>query len=164
MVVWLTLFTFTGFGGLIANKVLWDVTAHSYPPWFFPFSLALSLAVGAVATRFGARQAARLVDVSGRGSVRKRDLVGLPGVVASPLLDQAFGEVRVKDGSGVSLLVHARLPPGAPALPRGARVAIAAHDEKAELFTVEPLDDKARQLAEAQDEADRVAAKRERSR
>lgn len=138
-VVWLTLFTFTGFTGLFANKVVWDVLGHVYPGWSFGVSLVLSLAVGVAATRLSSGLVSRFVDVGGQGASRKQDLAGQLGVVASPHLDDTFGEVRVKDARGDELLVHARVHAGDPALPKGTRVVLTEYDEGRGLFTAAAL-------------------------
>jgi len=98
MVVWLTLFIFTGFSGLFFNRVL-QVRTGGYPAWFFPLSLLGALGIGLAAVKFAARAVARLVDVGGRGASTRRELSGAVGVVASPMLDGKFGEVRVRDSA-----------------------------------------------------------------
>lgn len=136
LVVWLTLFIFAGFGGLFINRVL---SASSYPAWGFPLSLLGSLFIGGFLTRFTARQVAKLIDVSGNGSARRRELQGRWGVVASPSCDREFGEVRVRDARGNELLVHGKLADG-PSLPQGSRVLLLEFDPQSELYTVEKFE------------------------
>lgn len=138
MVVWGTLFIFTGFAGIFFNRVLFVRLEGHYPGWLFPCSLAFSLAVGLAATRLGARLAAKLVDTGGRGSSRKHELVGSMATVASGRLDQRFGEIRVNDGAGNEMLVHARLTAGAAPLSRGESVVLIDYEDRRELFLVAP--------------------------
>jgi len=136
MVVWLTLFIFAGFTGLLLNRILFVKTDGQYPAWSFPLSLLASLAVGVVATGVASRGVAKLVDVGGRGSARKKELAGRAGVVASPRVDDQFGEVRVRDGRGQEMIVHARVQPGEAPPRQGDHVVLLEFDEKSELFLV----------------------------
>jgi len=64
MVVWLTLFIFTGSAALFFNRVL-QVRTDGYPAWFFPLSLLPALAIGLAAVKFVARAVAKLVTSEG---------------------------------------------------------------------------------------------------
>jgi hypothetical protein len=134
MVVWVTFFIFAGFAGLTWNRVM--STGAEYPTWAFFVALALALAVGAVGVRLFSRLAARFVDVGGRGSVKKHELCGKVGVVASAVVDDKFGEVRVRDDHGNELLVHGTIKAGEPPLKRGDQIVLVDYDEKRELFWV----------------------------
>ena len=140
LVVWLTLFIFAGFTGLFLNRVLFAGAGGRYPVWGFPLSLFTSLLVGAFATRVTAKQVAKIVDVGGKGSTRRRELEGRFGVVASPTCDAEFGEVRVKDEQGRELLVHGKLLDG-PALRQGDKVLLVELDVRSGLYVVEKFDD-----------------------
>jgi hypothetical protein len=135
MVVWVTLFLFAGFTGLVVNRVVYLRSGGDVPGWLFPLSLGAALVVGLTAVRLFSRAAARLVDVGGRGSTAKRELVGKLGVVASASLDARFGEVRVHDGK-IEILVHGRVQDGEAALAHGARVVIVDYDSGTELYWV----------------------------
>jgi hypothetical protein len=135
MVVWLTLFIFTGFTGLLINRFLFLVSGGGYRSWYFPLSLATSLLVGVFATRAASRLVWRLVDVGGRGSTRRKELPGRLGVVASALIDQEHGEVRVKDPSGNELMVHARIESGRQPV-QGEQVILLEYDAQGGLYTV----------------------------
>ena len=76
MVVWGTLFIFTGFAGIFFNRVAFVRLAGGYPGWLFALTAPFSLIVGLAATRIAARLAGKLVDTGGRGSSRKHELVG----------------------------------------------------------------------------------------
>jgi len=138
MVVWLTLFIFAGFTGLFVNRVL-QAGAGEYRWWFFPVSLFGALAVGAASVRLAARGVAKLVDVGGRGASRRRELSGAVGVVASPVLDTRFGEVRVRDSRGNELIVHGHLGAGEPALRQGDEVVLIELENESGLFHVAAL-------------------------
>ncbi|MBS2024001.1 MAG: DUF1449 family protein [Deltaproteobacteria bacterium] len=158
MVVGLSLFVSAGFGGLFMNKIIWDVNAHSYPGLAFPLSTVASLGLAAVITRMTTRFASRFVDMSNRGSARKRELLGAPGVVASARLDADFGEIRVRDSRGEELIVHARLHAGDTPLSQGTRVVLTEFDEVKELFTAAGLS-----LPEEQHGTDPATRQRERT-
>jgi hypothetical protein len=134
MVVWVTLFIFAGATGLFFNSVFYTRGQGAYPPWGFPASLGLSLAIGLAAVRLFSRAAARFVDVGGKGASAKHELAGKIGVVASAQLDAKFGEVRVHDDRGNEILVHARLGDGERPLMRGDEVILVEYDPASELF------------------------------
>jgi len=134
MVVWVTLFLFTGFAGLFINRVLSVRGAGTYRGWWFPLVSLVALAVGLASVRLFSRLAARLVDVGGRGAVAKHELAGKIGVVASPTLDARFGEIRLHDERGNELLVHGCLRGNEPALTRGKKVVLVSFDAEKELF------------------------------
>jgi membrane protein implicated in regulation of membrane protease activity len=134
MVVWLTFFIFAGFVGLAFNRVV--SLRGSYPGWAFAAALLASLVAGAVAVRLTSRLAARFFDLSARGSVRKHELCGRVGIVASAIVDDKFGEVRVRDQAGNELLVHGRVAAGDAPLVRGAKLVLIDYDADHELFWV----------------------------
>jgi len=138
MVVWLTLFIFTGFSGVLLNRIL-QVRTGAYRPWFFPLSLLAALGVGLVAVKFAASGIAKIVDVGGRGASARRELSGAVGVVASPVLDGKFGEVRVRDSRGNELIVHGRLGEGDDALKQGDKVVLIEMENDSGLFHVAAL-------------------------
>src|SRR4029077_5945987 len=80
MVVWVTLFLFTSFGGLFINRVLFVRAAGAYRGWWFALVTLASLLIGLASVRLFSRLAARLVDVGGRGAVAKHELAGKIGV------------------------------------------------------------------------------------
>jgi hypothetical protein len=135
MVVWVTLFLFAGFTGLVVNRVVWLRLGGVAPAWLFPASLGAALVVGLVGVRVFARAAGRFVDVGGHGASAKHELVGKFGVVASATLDARFGEVRVHDGK-VEILVHGKLQGDEATLPRGARVVLVDFDAASQLYWV----------------------------
>jgi hypothetical protein len=138
MVLWLTLFIFTGFTGLFVNRLV-QVRSGAYPPWFFLVSLLLSLGAGVVSVRFAARAVSRLVDTGGRGAAARRELAGAVGVVASPLLDEKFGEIRVHDPRGNELIVHGHLQASEAALRQGDKVVLVELENDSGLFQVAAL-------------------------
>lgn len=140
MVVWVTLFLFAGFIGLFVNRLLF--LRGSYPGWGFLAAVGAGLVVGLIAVKVFATLAGKLVDTGGKGSTAKAELAGKMGTVASAHLDGSFGEVRVTDGQGNEMIVHARLPAGEEPLQRGARVVLVDYDAAKDLFsaTVSPAE------------------------
>ena len=139
MVIWLSFFIFAGFAGLTWNRVI--AARGDYPTWAFLVALAVALVAGIVGVRLFSRLAARFVDVGGRGSVRKHELCGKVGVVASATVDDKFGEVRVRDEAGNELLVHGKLQQGDAPLKRGDQIVLVDYDEKSELFWISSVPD-----------------------
>lgn len=133
MVIWVTLFLFWGFGGLMVNRVAIDLFPV-YPGWLFPLNLAGTLLPALLAVRVASRLASRFVDVGGDGATARRALCGREGIVASLRLDGRFGEIRVRDDHGVEHLVHGRLRAGEPTLSRGAHVVVVEWDELSGLY------------------------------
>jgi hypothetical protein len=139
MVIWVTFFIFAGFAGLTWNRVLAE--RGDYPAWAFAVALAIALVAGVLGVRLFSRLAARFVDVGGRGSVKKHELCGKVGVVASATVDDKFGEVRVRDDAGNELLVHGHVKEGEAPLKRGAEIVLVDYDEKRELFWISAVPD-----------------------
>ncbi len=134
MVVWVTLFLFGGFSGIFFNRVLFVRAGGAYRGiWFWGVCVA-ALAIGLLGVRFFSRLAARLVDVGGRRAATKQELTGKIGVVASPVLDARFGEIRVHDDGGNELLLHACVRDGEPPLARGTKVVLVSYDGEKQLF------------------------------
>jgi hypothetical protein len=134
MVVWVTLFLFSGFSGLFVNRVLFVRSGGDYRGWWFLLVALASLAVGLVGVRLFSRLAARFVDVGGRGATAKHELAGRIGVVASATLDAKYGEIRLSDDRGTELLVHGCLRAGEASLARGAKVVLVNYDADKEMF------------------------------
>jgi hypothetical protein len=135
LVVWLTLFIFTGFAGLFLNRVL-QVRSGGYAGWFFPVTLLASLGVGLTSVRFASKAVGKLVDTGGRGATARRDLSGSIGVVASPTLDSRFGEVRVRDAQGNELIVHGHVGEREEGLRQGEKVVLMELEKETGLFQV----------------------------
>jgi membrane protein implicated in regulation of membrane protease activity len=138
MIVWVTLFLFTGFAGLFVNRVLFVRAGGGYSGWWLLPVFIAALAVGVVAVRFFSRLAARFVDVGGHGATAKHELAGKIGQVASPVLDARHGEIRVHDDRGNELLVHGCLHAGETPLSHGARVLLVSYDAASQLFWAAP--------------------------
>jgi hypothetical protein len=136
MVVWTTLFIFTGFTGIFCNRVIFVNAVGTYPSWAFFIVLMMALLVGAVCVKLFGRLAAKFVDTGGKGSTQKHELAGRVGVVASAELDQKFGEVRVQDSNGTEILIHGRLQGEDGKLARGDKVVLVDFDESQQLFWV----------------------------
>ena len=134
MVVWVTLFLFAGFSGIFLNRVLFVRAGGDYHGWWFLLVSLAALLVGVAAVRLFSRLAARLVDVGGRGATAKHELVGKAGVVASPVLDDRHGEIRVHDDRGNELLLHGCVRPGEAALAHGSKVVLVSYDGDKQLF------------------------------
>jgi hypothetical protein len=134
MVVWVTLFLFSGFSGVFVNRVLFVRSGGDYRAWWFFLVVLVSLLVGLAGVRFFSKLAARLVDVGGRGAVAKHELAGKIGVVASATLDAKYGEIRIHDDRGIELLVHGCVRAGEPSIERGAKVVLVSFDAERELF------------------------------
>ena len=134
MVVWVTLFLFSGFTGLFVNRVLFVRSNGDYRGWWFLLVCLGALLIGLAGVRLFSRLAARLVDVGGRGAVTKQELTGKIGVVASAILDARHGEIRVHDDRGIELLLHGCLRAGDAPLARGAKVVLVSYDADKQLF------------------------------
>lgn len=135
MVVWVSLFLCAGFAGIFLNRSVF-LLAGGYSGWWFAPLQALALGCGVIGARLGSKLVGRFVDVGGRGATKKHELTGRPGVVASAVCDERFGEIRIKDARGNELLVHGRLAAGEPPLARSASVVLVDFDPERELFSV----------------------------
>jgi len=134
MVVWVTLFLFGGFAGIFLNRVLFVRAGGAYHGVWFLGVCGASLLVGLAGVRLFSRLAARLVDVGGRGAPTKDELTGKIGVVASPVLDGRFGEIRVHDDGGTELLLHGCVREGEEPLARGTKVVLVSYDGEKQLY------------------------------
>jgi hypothetical protein len=140
MVIWVTLFLFTGFSGIFINSLVF-VRAPALMGWGFPLVLLASLIIGLLAVRLFSRLAAKVVDTGGKGATKKNDLVGLEGEVASLHVDSRFGEIRVHDARGNEILVHGCTHDGERDIKRGERVLLVDFDAERGLFWVSPVAD-----------------------
>jgi hypothetical protein len=136
MVIWLTLFIFSGFSGLVLNRVVYVRNEGWYPTWFFGIALVSSLVVGLAGVFFFGRLAGKLVDTGGKGSTRKEELQGKAGIVASVTVDEKGGEIRVTDAAGNEMLVHGRIQAGEKVPRRGEKVVLVDYDAEKDLFWV----------------------------
>jgi hypothetical protein len=136
MVIWVSLFIFTGFSGILVYRVMFVRSDGNYPAWGLALAILISLAIGLAGVRLFSRLAARLVDTGGKGATAKHELAGKLGEVGSARLDDRFGELRVRDGRGNEILVHGRLQPGELPLARGDKVVLVDYDAEKELFWV----------------------------
>lgn len=134
MVVWVTLFLFGGFSGIFFNRVLFVRADGAYHAGWFIGVCVAALLIGLIGVRLFSRLAARLVDVGGRGAATKREMTGKIGVVASPVLDARFGEIRVQDDRGNELLLHGCVRDGEKPLVHGAKVVLVSYDGERELY------------------------------
>jgi hypothetical protein len=135
MVVWVSLFLCAGFAGIFLNRSAF-LLAGGYSGWWFAPLQALALGCGVIGARLSSKLVGRFVDVGGRGATKKHELTGRPGVVASAVCDDRFGEIRLKDARGNELLVHGRLATGEAPLGRSASVVLVDFDPERELFSV----------------------------
>jgi hypothetical protein len=141
MMVWSPLFFFSGITGIFLNSLFME-NAGEYRAWFFPVASVGALLVGLGVTGAFARVAGRFVDTGGKGAASLKDLVGKMGVVASPQLDQHFGEVRVRNQrGGDEILVHGRLQDGEATLKHGAPVVLVDLDAEQGMFWVAAVPD-----------------------
>ena len=136
MVIWLTLFIFSGFSGLVLNRVVYVRNYGWYPLWFFPVALVTALLLGLVGVFFFGRLAGKLVDTGGKGSTRKEELQGRAGIVSSVNVDEKGGEIRVTDAAGNEMIVHGRIQAGEKVPRRGEKVVLVDYDAEKDLFWV----------------------------
>ena len=139
MVVWVTLFLFCGFAGIFLNRVFFVKAGGNYAAWYFIIVLFIAFIIGLIGVRLFSKLAAKVVDVGGKGATAKHELAGKIGVVASAVVDEKFGEIRVHDERGNEILVHGRLQAGEAALKRETRVVLIDFDPQTELFWVSAL-------------------------
>jgi hypothetical protein len=145
MVIWVTLFIFSGFSGIFLNSLLF-VHAQGYAGWFFGIVLGLSLLIGLAAVKLFSKLAAKLVDTGGRGSTKKHELTGRVGVVASVEVDARHGEIRVHDDHGNEILIHGCTQGGEAPIMRGGKVVLVDFDAQRELFWVTACPDEERKV------------------
>lgn len=125
-----------GFAGLVFNRLIYGIFGRSYPGYMFALALVVATIIGLVVLGIFARTLGRLVDMSGAPALAKKDLAGRLGVVASPTIDDNFGEVRVHDPDGNEVLVHGRIQAGEPVLTQGQRVVLVDFDPDTDMFWV----------------------------
>jgi len=133
--VLLLLFMTFGFVGWLLNSIVLSfVTA--YPGVALAGIVPASLLVSVFLTSRMARLLNRIVPSVSTMSVSRRQLVGNRGKVVSAQVGEKYGRVQVKDRSGATLTVFARIDQGEVPLDRDQEVVIVEYDQAENTYTV----------------------------
>lgn len=124
-----------GLLGWIINSVAINLLP-AYPGWAFLLVLVVVLLISAWFTSQTARFIGRALPAFATTAVSVKRLVGLPGRVISPQIDQTYGQVKLRDSGGTLHTVFAVVDPGKPPLPRDTQVYLVEYDEAKKVFIV----------------------------
>jgi hypothetical protein len=130
-----------GFGifGWIMNGLVLGLS-----PAYYGWMLVLVLGVDAVVGAWFTGQVARLIGqavpafVSTATSLNR--LVSRRGRVASPQVDETYGQVKVRDVGGTLITVFAVVDPGQAPIPRDTEVILVEYNAAKKVFVVVPSD------------------------
>lgn len=108
------------------------------------FFVGIWIAASLIALVFGSRLAvtvARAVPSTSTTATSKEGLVGRLAEVISPQISQSYGQVRVRDAAGTTIILFAVTPKDAKPIPRDRQVVLVDFDPKKRIYTVMPLED-----------------------
>ncbi|MBI2394926.1 MAG: DUF1449 family protein [Deltaproteobacteria bacterium] len=132
---WAIVFAVTG----LALNARWLGT-DGPPPITLLWTLPSGLLLGAGAVAVIARLLGPVFATKPHEATSRRELVGLSGVVISSQVTDDFGEVRVRDKSGLDLRVICRLAPGSAPPKEHERVVVVDYEEASDALLVAPLE------------------------
>ena len=127
-----------GFLGWVATQWWW-ACIHTQPLVLIPV-LGVVLAVCFWFTPRASRFMGRALPSSSSTATPLKRLVGRRGCVASAHVDQAYGQVKVRDPGGTLLTVFAVVDPSQPSIPCNAEVYLVEYDAVKKVFVVVPAD------------------------
>lgn len=130
-----------GFGiiGWMLNAVVLGITPQ-YPAIALLFVGLAGLAFAAWFTSRTARALGRAVPAFASTATTLARLVGRRGRVASPEVDEKYGQVKVRDLGGTLITVFAVVDAGKPHLKRDTEVILVEYDPAHKVFVVVPSD------------------------
>jgi len=130
-----------GFGiiGWMLNAVVLGITPQ-YPGIALVFVALVGLAFAAWFTSRTARALGRAVPAFASTATTLARLVGRRGHVTSPEVDEKYGQVKVRDLGGTSIVVFAIVDAGKPHIPRDTEVILVEYDAARKVFVVVPSD------------------------
>jgi membrane protein implicated in regulation of membrane protease activity len=134
-IVLMLLLAFFGLTGLALNSLLWNLLG-SYPGLALAGVLPAAFLVASLGTGRSAVFLGQLVPPLDTTATGMAQLVGRTGIVASPRVDEAYGQVRVRDRGGTMITVFGITQPGAAPLARGSQALLVHYDPGKRLFTV----------------------------
>lgn len=132
---WAIVFAVTG----LALNARWLGT-EGPPPLTLLWTLPSGLLLGAAAVALVARLLGPVFATKPHEATSRRELVGLSGVVISSKVTDDFGEVRVRDKSGLDLRVICRLAPGSAPPKEHDPVVIVDVEEESGSLLVAPIE------------------------
>ncbi len=136
MVVLLILFGSIGVLGWLLNAFIVSLWGGGYPALAFGGVLLVGLVAGGVISSRTALLIARALPPLVTNASRAEALVGRTGTVISPVVDEKYGQVHLRDPGGTLITVFAVTRAEAP-IPRGEQVVTVSYeaDQKRYLVT-----------------------------
>jgi membrane protein implicated in regulation of membrane protease activity len=128
-----------GFLGWLINSVVvgWVPT---YTIWALIPVLAVALLAGGWFTKRTALFISRALPSFSSTATPLKRLVGRRGRVSSAHVDQAYGQVKVRDPGGTLITVFAMVDPGKPSIACDTEVYLVEYDPVKKVFVVVPAD------------------------
>jgi membrane protein implicated in regulation of membrane protease activity len=133
--VLLLLFLTFGFTGWVLNSAVISILG-SYPGIALGGTLPLSMLSSVLITSRLSRLLNRITPSVSTTAMSRKQLVGHRGTVVSAQVTGRYGQVRVKDRSGASLTLFARIEGDTAPIKRDQEVVIVAYDEAEHTYTV----------------------------
>jgi membrane protein implicated in regulation of membrane protease activity len=128
-----------GLSGWIAN---WFIVGALplYPGWAMVGVVAGALLASVLFTSRTARLISRAIPAFSSTAISASQLVSRRGRVASLQVDDAYGQVKIRDSAGTLITVFAKVDPGKPPIPRDSEVYLVDYDVAKKVYTVVPSD------------------------
>ena len=134
-IVLLLLFMTFGFTGWVLNSAVVSLF-RSYPGIAFAGTLPLAVIGSLLVTSRLSRLLNRIAPSVSTTAMSRKQLVGHRGTVVSAQVSERYGQVRVKDRSGASLTLFARVEAGEMPIGRDREVVVVAYDQDDHVYTV----------------------------
>ncbi len=139
MILLVLLGSFAALGWLM-NQLAFGLFAV-YPGWLLPLVMIISFAVSSLFTSRIALFIGRMLPAFSSTATSLNRLVSRRGRVISQLVDEQYGQVKVRDPSGTAITVFATVDPDKPPISRDQEVLLVEYDTVKKLFIVVPWDD-----------------------
>lgn len=135
LIVLLLLFMTFGFAGWLLNSlVIWATDA--YPGIALAGTLPAALLASVLLTSQTSRFVNRIVPSVSTTAISRRELVGKRAIVINARVGEKYGRIRVRDRSGATLSVFAKVEAGHASIERDQEVVIVEYDPEQNTYTV----------------------------
>lgn len=128
-----------GFTGWVLNNIILSIFS-SYLSLAVGPVILIACAVSVVTTGYMGQTLGRLIPSKSTSATSYKQLVGQQGEVISHVVNESFGQVRVRDRGGNIMTVYAVIDPGKPPLKQDDKAILLEYVEKERVFVVVAAD------------------------
>lgn len=128
-----------GFTGWVLNNIILSIFSTYLSLAIGPIFL-MAIAVSVVTTGYMGQTLGRLLPSKSTSATSYKQLVGQQGEVVSHVVNESFGQVRVRDRGGNIMTVYAVIDPGKPPLKQNDKAVLLEYVQKDRMFVVVAAD------------------------